>query len=398
MRLSCHIGMLNDIRQHSSYASLRLPKINMTRLFFTVGLMCFNAHPVTAQDLSALYEKAHSAIVSIEVISSSVEEGRYGSGFFISKDGVIVTNYHVIQDARSIVVKSTRGDAWTSVFIGPYNEQRDLAMLKVPVNITSYLPVPQKPTFKIGQRVVVIGNPKGLESALSDGIISGLRKISDEFGEVIQTTAPISPGSSGGPLLTLKGEAIGVTTFQVISGQNLNFAVPLASFVSELPNARWLSIPQWRKELVRPEVDRTLARAISEATSGHKELAKSLLRDVLRLDESNQDALLALARICVEEWDNLQALRLLKTYLNIDSTNAEAYEMQGIVLDKVGRPDQALQAYERALALDDRLPKARYEIIVLLALRGEVSEARLHLDRLRLIDQQLYERARAPFG
>lgn len=367
----------------------------MTRLVFTIGLICFNSHPVTSQDVSALYERAHSAIVSIEVISSSVEEGRYGSGFFVSKDGVIVTNYHVIQDARSIVIKSARGDAWTSVLIGPCNEQRDLAMLKVPVNTTAYLPVPKKPTFKVGQRVVAIGNPKGLESTLSDGIISGLRKISDDFGEVIQTTAPISPGSSGGPLLTLKGEAIGVTTFQVISGQNLNFAVPLASFVSELPTARWLSIPQWRKELVRPEVDRTLARAISEAASGHKEFARSLLMDVLRLDDSNQDALLALARICVDEWDNVQASRLLKRYLEIDSTNAEAYEMQGIVLDKLGQQEQALQAYERALALDDRLPRARYEIIVLLSLYGQVSEARLHLDRLKLIDQQLYERARA---
>ncbi len=367
----------------------------MIRLSFITVILVFNLHPVISQDLSTLYEKTHAAIVSIEVVSSSAEVGRYGSGFFISKDGIIVTNYHVVRDAKSIVVKDTKGYSWTSVWIGLYNEQKDLATLKVTANISSYLAVPKNPSFKVGQRVVAIGNPKGLESTLSEGIISGVRKISDDFGEVIQTTAPISPGSSGGPLLTLKGEAIGVTTFQVIGGQNLNFAVPVGKFVSELANARWLTIPEWRKELVRPEVDRTLARAILEASSGHNEFARSLLKEVLRLDDTNEEALLALARICVDEWDNVGANKLLSKYLGIDSTNAEAYEMRGIVLDKLGYQDQAVHAYEKALALNDSLARSRYELILLLSLRGETSKARLLLDRLKLTDQELYERARA---
>lgn len=365
----------------------------MIRVSFVAAVLLFDLHPVISQDLSIIYEKTHTAIVSIEVVVSSVEDGRYGSGFFVSKDGIIITNYHVIRDAKTIVVKDTKGDSWTCVWIGPYNQQKDLATLKIAANIASYLVVPKNPSIKVGQRVVAIGNPKGLESTLSEGIISGMRKMSDDFGEVIQTTAPISPGSSGGPLLTLKGEAIGVTTFQVVGGQNLNFAVPVGLFVSELAEAKWLTIPQWRRELVRPEVDRTLARALSEASSGHREFSKSLLKEVLQLDDSNEQALLALARICVDEWDNIGANRRLRKYLSIDSTNAEAYEMQGIALDKLGHQDGAIDAYKKALLLNDSLARSHYELVLLLSLRGDSSNARHHLDRLRLVDRVLYERA-----
>lgn len=358
----------------------------------TIGLLTSSV--AVAQDLSTLYEKIHSAIVSIEASASSVDESRYGSGFLVSKDGIIITNYHVIRDARSIIVRNTNGGTWTNVRVGLCDEQKDLASLRIDGKFSTFLVVPKNPSFKVGQLVVAIGNPRGLESTISEGIVSGLRKISDEFGEVIQTTAPISPGSSGGPLLALNGEVLGVTTFQIIGGQNLNFAIPVGSFASKLKNSRWLTISEWRKELVRPEVDRQLTRARSEVLSGRKATAKELLRDVLRLDDSNQEALLTLARIYVDEWDNTNALRLLNKYLSYDSTQAEAFEMRGIALDRLGHSEQAIQSFEKAVVLNHSLVNARYQLIVLMTLQHDTDKARTHLEQLQQLDQELYQRAK----
>jgi hypothetical protein len=78
---------------------------------------------------------------------------------------------------------------------------------------------------EVGERIIVYGSPLGLENTVSDGIVSAIRDI-PEFGKIIQITAPISPGSSGSPVLNMKGEVIGVASFQMIDGQNLNFAIP----------------------------------------------------------------------------------------------------------------------------------------------------------------------------
>src|SRR3989338_5452220 len=365
------------------------------RISLSLILGLISSGVLVAQDLPALYEKVHSAIVSVETSTSNVDESRYGSGFLVSRDGIIITNYHVIRNALSITVKDSRGNSWTNVQVGLCDEEKDLGSLKIVGTFPTYLPAPKAPSFKVGQRVVAIGNPRGLESTLSEGIISGVRKISDTFGEAIQTTAPISPGSSGGPLLALNGEVIGVTTFQVIGGQNLNFAIPVGSFASKLKNSKWLTIAEWRRELVRPEVEHQLVRARSEVLYGRTTYAKQLLNEILRLDDSNEEALLTLARVYVDEWDNRNALRLLNKYLAYDSTQAEAYELRGIGLDRLGHSEEAIRSFEKAVALNDSLVNSRYQLIVLLSLNHDIEKAQVHLDRLQQLNQELYNRAKS---
>jgi hypothetical protein len=153
-----------------------------------------------------------------------------GSGFFVS-DGLIATNAHVIESAGGGTAKLV-GDARKMQILGTVAVDRraDIALLKVVANAPPLKLGPEKSPV-VGDKVYVVGNPLGLEGTFSEGIVSGLRRIGDD--SIIQMTAPISPGSSGGPVMDEKGSVIGVAVATYKDGQNLNLAVPVA-YVSKL--------------------------------------------------------------------------------------------------------------------------------------------------------------------
>jgi S1-C subfamily serine protease len=152
----------------------------------------------------------------------------FGSGFLIGPTA-FVTNYHVIEGAAWVTVKL--GDAEPVRVDAAFGvaPERDLAILQLPEAGPPLQFSLNEPT--IGERVVAIGNPLGMEATVSEGIVSGLRSLDDM--DFYQITSPISPGSSGGPVLNRLGQVIGVVTWYIEGGQNLNFAVPVAA-VDEL--------------------------------------------------------------------------------------------------------------------------------------------------------------------
>ena len=182
---------------------------------------------VSAQSVPQLAKKALAATVSLEVRDGNgVTLGR-GSGFFVRRN-LIATNFHVIDGAALISAKLV--NTKTSYFIEgvtAIDESNDLALLKITAYGVTALSLGDSDTVQIGETVYVAGNPKGLEGTFSDGIISGRR---DRYTkkERLQMTAPISPGSSGGPVINRKGKVIGVSVsiYHAFDGQNLNFAIP----------------------------------------------------------------------------------------------------------------------------------------------------------------------------
>ncbi len=147
----------------------------------------------------------------------------------------MVTNFHVIEGATSAVVKFPDGAFYFVEGVLAGDRDRDIAVLKIEASGKEFpfLPLGNSERVVVGEHVVAIGSPLAQEATVSDGIVSGLREEKELGRKVIQITAPISHGSSGGPLLNLRGEVIGITTFGLWPGQNLNFAIP-ANYMAPL--------------------------------------------------------------------------------------------------------------------------------------------------------------------
>jgi uncharacterized protein (TIGR02145 family) len=188
----------------------------MKRPIIFLIIICL-AKTIFAQDATNIYRNTVNSTVTIET------DIGLGSGFFISEN-IIVTNYHVIEGASEAYCYTNNSSSKYKIegYLA-VDKLVDLILLKVSgLNRTALRIASGSPTP--GQKIFVIGSPKGLPATISDGIISGLRDF--EGKKLIQITAPISPGSSGGPVLNANGELIGVSVGQFKEGQNLNFAIP----------------------------------------------------------------------------------------------------------------------------------------------------------------------------
>jgi hypothetical protein len=183
-----------------------------------------NSHGTSVADIA---EKASPSVVMIVTYDITGAERGQGSGFFIDAEGRIITNAHVIKDAYSAEVFS-ESSYYDDITILGRDEELDLALIQVKTTEESFLEFDFEYEVRPGDKVVAIGNPLGLEKTVSDGLISAVRKYGNVL-EVIQTTVPISPGSSGGALLNMEGSVIGLMTATITEGQNLNFAISARS-------------------------------------------------------------------------------------------------------------------------------------------------------------------------
>ena len=176
-------------------------------------------------------EIAQTALAStvLIVIQDNLGRSSFGSGFVIG-DGQIATNAHVVEGASSGTVKLVGAETAHAIdSILAIDRAHDLAIVEATGITASALSFGDSDALQVAQSVYAAGNPQGLTGTFSSGIISAIRTEGNDLvaDRIIQMTAPVSPGSSGGPLLNTDGEVVGVVFSQVTSGQNLNFAIPV---------------------------------------------------------------------------------------------------------------------------------------------------------------------------
>ena len=169
-------------------------------------------------------KKTFPSVVMIVMEDANGQPNAIGSGFFVA-EGVVASNFHVVEGAAGGFVKiigdKTKYDIEGIVGL---DEFHDLVLLQLKGASAPPLTLGDSKKLAIGEEVFAVGNPQGLEGTFSQGIISSIREL--EGGALLQITAPISPGSSGGPVLNGKAEVVGVTVATYKGGQNLNFAIP----------------------------------------------------------------------------------------------------------------------------------------------------------------------------
>lgn len=345
------------------------------------------AHSAGAQDfLPELVRQVKPSSVAIETFDARGQSLSRGSGFFIAPDRII-TNRHVIERSSRVEIHLVDGKKFVVRGVLAVDGEGDLALLKVEVPPDFAVPLPIGQSVpQEGESVVVVGNPFGLEGSVSNGIVSAVREIPG-YGRIIQITAPISPGSSGSPVVNMYGQVIGVATLQAAEGQSLNFAVPseriLQLRVSEMRSFSSLSAETQKSK--RSSAERLYSQGVAHLSRDDYARALPFFEQAAELDPNYTEAWHQagfcygmLGRHAESLKASKQAAKLrpdwAETYVNIgfssfalgqyreaadayrkaikiDDTNSDAQYAYGLALGKLNRTDEEILAYKRTVAL-----------------------------------------------
>jgi S1-C subfamily serine protease/Flp pilus assembly protein TadD len=322
------------------------------------------------ESLPSLIKRIKPSTVIIFVYDDKGEFLKLGSGFFISQNGDVITNYHVLQGASSAEIKTSDEKTYPITYILAGDEQDDLIRLSVNIPSQDVYPLSLSQTIpEVGERIIVYGSPLGLENTVSDGIVSAIRDIPD-YGKIIQITAPISPGSSGSPVLNMQGEVIGIASFQMVEGQNLNFAIPSEKITSLiLTEENKISIPE---EVFGPEskakkdsdYDKAYQKALYFIDKKEYEKALPYLEIAIKTDISplKERAYFRIGYCNAELGNYIKAIEAYKQVIHINPNDASTYYNLGNAYYNLGLDKDAIEAYKQAIRIDPNDASVYYNL------------------------------------
>ena len=323
------------------------PQLVVLSLVFVLFAFTF----ASAQSVPQLAQKALAATVFLTMQNENGDTLKYGSGFFV-RENLIATNFHVIDGATQggarLVNKTT---TYSIEGVTAIDEENDLALLKVTVPGITPLPLGDSGTVNIGDPIYVVGNPKQLEGTFSDGIISGLREFPTRKVR-LQMTAPISRGSSGGPVLDRKGEVVGVSTSIYNSpwAQNLNFAVPskvLQALLVQSGEAK----PLWYDNKT-VSYSKYLLRGYERMSSTDYEVAIREFTHAIHLTPNDAAGYVGRGRAELGIGQHSAALMDFDEVIRLAPNEVEAYVRRGNAKAALGQQPAAILGYDATVRLD----------------------------------------------
>ena len=354
------------------------------------------------ESLPSLIKRIKPSTVIIFAYDDKGEFLKLGSGFFISQNGDVITNYHVLQGASSAEIKTADEKTYPITYILAGDEQNDVTRLSVNIPSKYVYPLSLSKTIPdVGERIIVYGSPLGLENTVSDGIVSAIRDIPD-YGRIIQITAPISPGSSGSSVLNLQGEVIGIATFQMVEGQNLNFAIPSEKIAS-------LILTEENKISITEEVFGQESKAKKD--SDYDEAFKKALyfmdkeeyeKALLYLEIAIKTELLSLKEnvyvnigFCYGNLGNhVKAVEAYKQAIRIDPNDTNAYYNLGVAYDRLGLYKDAIEAFKQGIRIDPDYANSHFFLGYSYLLIGDKSSA---LDEYKILKELDIDKANELF-
>lgn len=269
-----------------------------------------------SQAVIQVVEAASPAVLSLTGLQG---QGGAGSGFLVSADGYAITNSHVVAGREALLATTTDGDRLQARVVGD-DPATDLAVLRVAASDLPYARMGDSQVLQVGQLVIAMGSPLGLESTVSTGIVSALgRSLRGRDGrlidKVIQHTAPINPGNSGGPLVDTRGQVIGVNTAMIALAQGLGLAVPASTAEWVLGEIRMHGDVRRRQLGIAARVTmlpRSLVRELDLLGASAVEVLEVADRSLAhRAGLRPRDLIVALADRVVETIDDLHRLLTL---------------------------------------------------------------------------------------
>ena len=316
-------------------------------IVFLIFLLC-GTSAANAQTPQQIAKKALAATVLLVMKDANGELLGYGSGFFV-RTNQIATNFHVIDGAAQGTAKRVGQETeYTIEGFTAIDEKNDLAILQVSASGVQPLPLGDSNTVEIGDTVYVAGNPKGLlEGTFSDGIISAVR--GNSTNKRLQMTAPISPGSSGGPVLSGSGEVIGVSFATFRGGQNLNFAIP-SNYLKELFSQSGTAKPLSEGKQSTPAETYFLRGWVKDELGDYKGAIADYDIAIL-LNPNDADAYLNRGVAKNKLGQYFAAITDFDTVIRTKPDYADAYYNRGVAKDKLDQRNAAIADYETAIRI-----------------------------------------------
>jgi hypothetical protein len=333
---------------------------NVTKIFLLwLCLAIWSGGTTTwAEDnLPAMVKRISPAVVVMETQRGNKKV--LATGFFINAQGHIVTNFHVIAGAEQAFIRTQEGRRYPVKRIVAEDREADLVLITadipareiVPLEVTGKLP-------EVGEKIYAIGHPMGLEKTVSEGIVSAIRKL-PKLGDIIQITAPISPGSSGGPVFNSSGRIVGVARATYRTGQNLNFAVP-GQKILELKGGSGRGYTDFYQEMPGNALDKFQQGRIYHAKK-----------------------------------DYVKAVQAFQEAIKAKPDFAEAYHGAGMAYGAMKRSALAVENFRQAVRLKPEVPLFHYHLALAYYIAGDNNQAWEEYRLLNRLDPHLADKLRA---
>lgn len=340
--------------KHTRYSLILL----VTFLVFTTIV----SSTLAKEELPDIVKRISPSVVVIYIYDNQGKILSQGSGFFINKKGDVITNYHVLEGGERGAIKTAKGKIYSISSILAEDREGDLIRIsaEIPQSAVSPLSISTSPA-DVGERIAVIGNPLGLEQTVSDGIVSAVREI-PSFGRIIQISAPISSGSSGSPVVNMKGEVIGVATFQMIEGQNLNFAIP-SERVTSLIEGKKYSFTEWttgREEKLVGSAEDLYSTGLSFLWSGEYNKALPYFEEAVKKNPNYAEAYFFIGYCKHELHLYKDAIEAYKKSIKINPNEANAYYNLGLIYQNLKQYKESIEFFKQSILIDPNNAEGYY--------------------------------------
>jgi hypothetical protein len=332
------------------------------------------SHSKTATEV---YENAAASTVTVKNVDPIAKKQSTGTGVVIG-EGQVVTNCHVVKNPNLLTVGSA--DKVYPASLHHADWPRDLCSLTVVGLDVPAVMLGNSKALKVGAKVYALGTPKGLALTLSDGIVSGFRDRNG--GRYIQTTAAISRGSSGGGLFNEDGALIGLTTFYMADGQNLNFALPI-EWVTELALRSTAAVSfAPPAPLEKPWQHKSYELQARNDWSALLEISEQWTK----AEADNDDAWKSLGIAFYRTGQTSQSVAAWRTAIRINPDDADVWFLMGAAYTETAQRGKAIDAYLHALSIEPKNAVGWYHLGEQYGLSGQPSKVRDVYKQLKKLD------------
>ena len=354
-------------------------KFKIKTIFAMLCMIAAFSTETAAARLTEVVKTIQPAVVTVVAYDLNNNVANIGTGFFVNKYGHLITNHHVLIGKFNAEIRTADGSTYPIRSIVAENQDTDL--LKVSVDIPSekihWLRLSDE-VPPVAQRIVVVGSPMGLEQSVSDGIISSVREIPG-LGTFFQMSAPISPGSSGSPVINMKGKVVGVASFQFVKGQNLNFAVSSESIRELEFNKAALSVSEWTfsRSDQKPRLAAELCRkGYSLSINGQDQQALQYFKMATESDPGSTTAWYGLGYCYAGKNSHTEAIAAYKQAIQTNPANELSHYHLGNYYNKIGRYSEAIDSYEKVVAINPEFEAAFFNLGIIFNKIGRYDEGR----------------------